>query len=116
MEYSILMKEVNWINDLKGHTILLFIWVFSPHSLQFEVMDEGIITFLQFLDYKLIAISIFEELASVEFYDVKSLTNPPNTYFSDRFRFVDTQWEFESRFPFFLEIFYSEDDSTNSNS
>jgi len=110
------MKEANWINDLKGHKILLFIWVFSAYSLQFQVMGKGIITFLQLLDYKLIAISIFEELASVKFYNVRSLTYPPNTYFSDGFSFVGAQWEFESRFPFFHKVFYSEDDSTNSNS
>ena len=116
MEYSIIMKELNWINDLKGHTILLFIWVFSPHSLQFQVMDEGIITFLQFLNYKLIAISIFEELAPVEFCNVRGLADPPNAYFSYDFCFVDAKWEFESRFPIFHEILYLEDDSINSNS
>ena len=79
-------------------------------------MDEGIITSLQFLDYKLIAISIFEEFASVELYNVRALTNPPNTYFSYGFCLVSAQWEFESNFPFFHEIFYSEDYSTNSNS
>jgi len=41
-------------------------------------MDKGILTFLQFLDYKLITIRIFEELASVEFYNERSLTDPPN--------------------------------------
>jgi len=110
------MKETNWINDLKGHKILLIIWVFSSYSLQFQVMDKGILTPLQLLDYKLIAISIFEEFAPVEFHNVRSLADPPNAYFSDGFCFVSAQWEFESRFPFFLEVFYSEDDSTNSNS
>ena len=116
MEYSILMKESNWINDLKGYTILLFIWVFSPHSLQFQVMDEGIITSLQLIDYKLIAISIFEELTSEELYNVRTLTDPPNAYFSDDFSFIGAQWEFESKFSFLHEVFYSEDNSTNSNS
>jgi len=59
-------------------------------------MDEGIITFLQFLNYKLIAISIFEELASIELYNVRTLTDSPNTYFSDGFCLVGAQWEFES--------------------
>ena len=78
MEYSIFMKEANWINDLKGHKILLFIRVFSPYSLQFQVIGKGILTLLQFLDYKFITINIFEELDSVEFYDVRSLTDSPN--------------------------------------
>ena len=116
MEYSILMKEANRINDLKGHKILLFILVFSAHSLQFQVMDKGILTFLQFLDYKLIAVRIFEEPASVEFYNTRSLADPPNTYFFDDLCFVCAEWEFESRFPFFQEVFYSEDHPTNSNS
>jgi len=76
-------------------------------------MDKGILTFLQFLDYKLISISIFEELASIVFYNVRSLTDPSYAYFSDNFCFVGAQCEFESRFSFFQEIFYSED---NSNS
>jgi len=116
VEYSILMKETNWINDLKGHKIFLFIWVFFIHSLQFQVMGKWILTSLEFIDYKLIAISIFEEFEPVEFYNVRSLTNPSNAYFSNGFCFVGAQWEFESRFPFFYEVFYSEDDSTNSNS
>ena len=116
MEYSIIMKETNWIHDLKYHKILLLIWVFSTHSLQFQMLNKGVLTSLQLLDYKLIAISIFEELRSVKSYNVRGLTNPPNTYFSDGFCFVGAQWEFESRFPFFYEVFYSEDDSTNSNS
>jgi len=80
------------------------------------MMDKRILTFLLLLDYKLITVSIFEELAPVEFNNVRSLTNSPNAYFSDDFCFVGAQWEFESRFPFFHEIFYSEDYSTNSNS
>ena len=67
MEYSILMKQANWINDLMGHKILFFIWVFSTYSPQFQVIDKGILTFLQFIDYKLVAISFFEELAPIEF-------------------------------------------------
>ena len=78
-------------------------------------MDEGIIASLQFIDYKLITISIFEELVPVEFNNARSLTDPSNAYFSDGFCFVCAQWEFENRFPFFDKIFYSEDDSTNSN-
>jgi len=31
------------------------------------VIDKGILTFLQFIDYKLVAISFFEELAPIEF-------------------------------------------------
>ena len=116
MVYSILMKEANWINDLKDHKILLFIWVFSIRSLQFQVMDKEIFTSLQFIDYKLIAFIIFEELAPVVFYNVRSLPNPPNAYFSYDFCFVDAKWEFESRFPIFHEILYLEDDSINSNS
>jgi len=54
-------------------------------------MDEGIIASLQFIDYKLITISIFEKLASVELYNVRTLTNPPNSYFSDGFSFFGTQ-------------------------
>ena len=80
------------------------------------MMDKRILTFLLLLDYKLITISIFEELVLVEFYNVRSLTDSSNAYFSDDFCFVGAQWEFESRFPFFYEVFYSEDDSTNSNS
>ena len=79
-------------------------------------MAKRMVTFLKFLDYKLIAISIFEELAPVEFHNAWSLADPPNAYFSYGFCFVSAQWEFESRLPFFLEVFYSEDDSTNSNS
>ena len=116
MEYSIFMKEINWINNLKSYKILLFIWEFSPHSLQFQVMDKGIMTFLQFLNYKFIAIIIFKELASVKFYNARSLTDSPDTYFPDGFRFIGAQWKFENRFPFFHKIFYSEDNSTNSNS
>jgi len=116
VKYSILVKEANWINDLKGHKILLFIWIFSIDSLQFQVLDKWILTSLQFIDYKLIAFSIFEEPAPIEFYNVRSLTDPSDACFSDGFCFVSAQWEFESRFPFFPEVFYSEDDSINSNS
>jgi len=110
------MKEANWINNLKGQKILLFIWVFSIRSLQFQVMDKRILTSLQFIDYKLIAIIIFEKLVLVEFYNGMSLADPHNAYLSDGFCFVGAQRKFESRFPFFLEVFYSEDNSTNSNS
>ena len=110
------MKETNWINHLKSQKILLFIWVFTPDSLQFEVMDKCIFTSLQFIDDKLIAVSIFEELAPIELYNIRILAYPPNAYFSDGFCFVGAQLEFESRFPFFHEIFSSEDDSTNSYS
>jgi len=110
------MKEDNRINDLKGQKIFLFIRVFSIHSLQFQVVDKWILTPLQLLDYKLITISIFEELVLVEFYNVRSLTDSSNAYFSDGFCFVGAQWEFESRFPIFYEVFNSEDDSTNPNS
>ena len=116
MEYSILVKEANWINDLKGHKILLFIWVFSSYSLQIQVMGKRIPTPLQLLDYKLLAIRIFEEFASIEFKNVRGFTDPPNTYFSDGFCFVGTQWEFENRFPFFHKVFDSEEYSTNANS
>jgi len=54
-------------------------------------MNEGIIASLQFIDYKLIAISIFEKFASVELYNVRSLTDPSYAYFSDGFCFVGTQ-------------------------
>jgi len=54
-------------------------------------MDKWILTPLQLLDYKLVAISIFEELALVEFYNVRSLADPSNAYFSDGFCFVSTQ-------------------------
>jgi len=116
VKYSILVKEANWINDLKDQTILLFIWVFSINSLQFHVLDKGILASLQFINYKLIAVSIFEELVTVELYNVRILTNPHNTYFSDDFCFVGAQWEFEGRFSFFHKVFYSKYDSTNSNS
>jgi len=53
------------------------------------VLDKGVLTSLQFIDYKLIAISIFEELAPVEFYNVRSLADSSNAYFSDGFCFVD---------------------------
>ena len=82
MEYSILMKKANWINDLKGHKILLLIWVFTIDSLQFQVVDKWILTPLQLVDYKLIAISIFEEFTLVEFYKVRSLADSSNAYFS----------------------------------
>ena len=55
------------------------------------MIDKGILTSLQFIDYKLIVVSIFEELAPVEFYNVRSLTDPPYAYFSDRFCFVGAQ-------------------------
>jgi len=102
VEYSIIMKETNWIHDLKCHKILLLIWVFSKHSLQFQVLDKGGLTSLQLLDYKLIAIRIFEEFELVELNNVRSFANSPNSYFSDGFCFVAAQWEFERRFPFFL--------------
>jgi len=54
-------------------------------------MNKRMLTSLQFLDYKLISVSIFEELATVEFYNVRSLTDPPNAYFSDGFCFVGAQ-------------------------
>jgi len=79
-------------------------------------MNKRIFASLQLIDYKLIAISIFEKLAPVEFYDERSLTDPHNAYFFDGFCFVSAQGKFESRFPFFLKVFYSEDDSANSNS
>jgi hypothetical protein len=55
------------------------------------MLNEGVLASLQLLDYKLVTISIFEELAAIKFYNVRSLTNPPNTYFSDGFCFVGTQ-------------------------
>jgi len=55
------------------------------------VVDKGVLTPLQFIDYKLFAFSIFEELAPVELYNVRSLTDPPNAYFSDGFCFVGAQ-------------------------
>ena len=55
------------------------------------MLNKGVLASLQLLDYKLVAISIFEELAAIKFYNVRSLTNPPNTYFSDGFCFVGTQ-------------------------
>jgi len=79
-------------------------------------MDKWKLTSLQLINYKLIAISILEELAPVELYNVRCLTDPHNAYFSDGFCFVGAQRKFESSFPFFLEVFYSEEDSTNSNS
>jgi len=79
-------------------------------------MAKRILTPLQLFDYKLITISIFEELAPIEFYNVRSLADPPYAYFSDGFCFIGAQWEFESRFPFFHEVFYSEDYPINSNS
>jgi len=54
-------------------------------------MDKEIFTSLQFIDYKLIAFIIFEELAPVVFYNVRSLPNPPNAYFSYDFCFVDAK-------------------------
>jgi len=54
-------------------------------------MDKRILTSLQFIDYKLIAVSIFEELAPVELYYVRRLTDPPNAYFSNCFCFVGAQ-------------------------
>ena len=48
-------------------------------------MDKRILKSLQFVDYKLIAVSIFEELAPVKFYKVRSLTDPPNADFSNGF-------------------------------
>jgi len=54
-------------------------------------MDKGIFTVLQFIDYKFISISIFKELTSIKSYKVRTLTYPPNTYFSDDFCFVGAQ-------------------------
>jgi len=54
-------------------------------------MAKWILTSLQFIDYKLIAVSIFEELAPVEFYNVRRLTYPSNAYFSYGFCFVGAQ-------------------------
>ena len=76
------MKETNWNNDLKAHKILLLIWVFTIDSLQFQVVDKWILTPLQLLDYKLIAVSIFEEFTLVESYKVRSLADSSNAYFS----------------------------------
>jgi len=53
--------------------------------------DKRILTSLHFIDYKLIAVIIFEELVPVELYNVRSLTDRPNAYFSDGFCFVGTQ-------------------------
>ena len=91
MEYSIFVKEANCTNHLKGQKILLFIRIFPIHSLQFQVKDKRMLTSLQFLDYKLIAVSIFEELTTVEFYNVRSLTDPPNAYFSNGYCFISAQ-------------------------
>ena len=110
------MKEANWINHLKRPKILLFVWVLSIDSLQFQMMNKRIFASLQFIYYKFIAVSIFEKLAPIEFYNIRSLAYPPNAYFFDGFCFAGAQWEFESRFPFFYKVFYTEDDSTNSNS
>jgi len=68
-------------------------------------MDKRVLTPIQLLDYKLIAIKVLEEPTLVEFYYVRRLTGPSNAYFSDGFCFVNTQGEFENRFPFFHEVF-----------
>jgi len=54
-------------------------------------MDKGILTSLQFIDYKLIAIRIFEEFALVEFDNMRRLTDLSNAYFSDGFCLVGAQ-------------------------
>jgi len=38
VEYSIFMKETDWIKDLKGQNMLLFFWELSSNSLQLQVM------------------------------------------------------------------------------
>ena len=55
------------------------------------MVDKRVLASLQFIDYKLIAFSIFEELAPIELYNVRSLTDPPNAYFSNGFCFVGAQ-------------------------
>ena len=55
------------------------------------MMNERIFASLQFVDYKLIAVSIFEELASIEFYTIRGLADPHNAYFSNGFCFVGAQ-------------------------
>jgi len=54
-------------------------------------MDKGVLTSLQFIDYKLITVSIFKELEPIEINDVRSLADPHNSYFFDRFCFVGAQ-------------------------
>ena len=79
-------------------------------------MDKRILASLQFIDYKLVAFSIFEKLAPIKFDNVLSLAGSHNSYLSDGFCFVGAQGKFESRFPVFLEVFYSEDYTANSDS
>ena len=52
------------------------------------MIDKRIIAFFKLLYYKLIALGIFEELALVEFYNERTLADPPNAYFSDGFYFI----------------------------
>ena len=55
------------------------------------MVAKRILASLQLLDYKLIAVIIFEELALVEFYNVRILADPSKAYFSDGFCFVGAQ-------------------------
>jgi len=55
------------------------------------MMDKRILASLQFIDYKLVAVSIFEELRPIKLYNERRLTDPPNAYFFDSFSFVGAQ-------------------------
>jgi len=90
--------------------------MFSISSLQFQIIDERVLASFHLVDYKFIAISVFEKVMPVEFRYVRSLADPHNTDFSENCCFVGAYRKFKSRFSFFLEIFYSEDNSSNSYS
>jgi len=55
------------------------------------MMNKRIFASLQFIYYKFIAVSIFEKLAPIEFYNIRSLAYPPNAYFFDGFCFAGAQ-------------------------
>ena len=67
-------------------------------------MDKWILTSLQLLDFKLIAVIIFEELAPVEFYNVRSLTDPPYAYLSDDFCLLVCSESLRADFLFFMRF------------
>jgi len=77
---------------------------------------KRILASLELEYYKEIVVCIFKELALVELHDARALTDPHDFNFPDGLCFVGAQGQFENRFPFFLEVFYSEDNSANSNS
>jgi hypothetical protein len=104
MNYFIWLEVINRIEDLEHQRLFLLFGVFSWDSLLFQIMDKWILTQLNFVDYKLISISVLEEPRIIEFRYVRSWANPHNSNLSYCIWFIVTQRQLQSRFSIFFDV------------